>query len=346
MTKTENKKRKLITRIVLIVVLALGTAWGVKKYLDAQKFETTDDAQVETDISPVSARISGYISEIRFSDNQKVNKGDTLVLFDNKELKIKIAQSEAALQNAMAAMDVAKANSAASAEGTNAFHSRIDELKIRLDDAEKELSRYKNLLVSNAGTQQQYDKAKSNRDALQKEIEIANDQLNEAQKKYSAVNEQVKVAESVVKQKKSDLEFAQLQYSYSVVLAPCSGTISKKGVQVGQYVQVSQSLCAIVAGDIWIVANFKETQLAKMKEKQEVEIEVDAFEGSVIKGNIESFSSATGSKFSLIPPDNASGNYVKVVQRVPVKIELEKSSELYKKIKPGMSVFVKVILSS
>jgi membrane fusion protein (multidrug efflux system) len=348
-TKKEpvSNSRKLITRAIFIVLIIIGSAWGVKKYLDTLKYETTDDAQVESDISPISSRISGFVSEIRFEDNQKVNKGDTLILFDSRELQIKVAQAESALQNAISSMEVTKANVLTSGQGTSSFKSRIEELKIRLATAEKDLKRYKHLMSADATTQQQYDKVQTEKDVLEKQIEMTEGQLKEAQEKTFAASDQVKVAESIINQRKNDLEYSKLQLSYNTIIAPSTGIISKKNIQTGQYIQASQPLCAIVSGDnIWIVANFKETQLSGLKENQEVEIEVDAFKGEIIKGHISSFTSAMGSKFSLIPPDNASGNYVKVVQRIPVKIEVDKNSQLFNKLKPGMSVFVRVVLNS
>ncbi|MCZ2357004.1 MAG: HlyD family secretion protein [Bacteroidia bacterium] len=342
---TKKKNGKIIGRIIIALILLAGLFAGFSKIRDMQNYETTDDAQVETDITPISARVSGYINEIRFKENQPVKKGDTLILLDNRELKIKVEQAQSALQNAIASLDVAKANAIASHAGTNTCQSKNEELKIRLAYAEKELKRYANLLAENATTQQQYDKAKADKEALEKQLQSSNDQTNESIRRSGAVKEQIKVAESIVNQRKNDLEYAQLILSYSYILASTDGIVSKKSVQEGQLIQASQNLCAIVTDSLWVVANFKETQLVKMKIGQTVEVEPDAFKGK-ISATIESFSGATGAKFSLLPPDNATGNFVKVVQRIPVKILLDKNNELYKKLKPGMSIYVKVNINS
>lgn len=343
--RKENTNRKTIARIVLGIILLAAVVISIIEYREMQKFETTDDAQVEGDIVPVISRAPGYIAEIRFKENQSVSKGDTLVLLDAQELKIKVNQVQAAMQNALATLDVAKSNAIAAQVGVSTVQSKIDELKIRLSYAQTELKRYNNLLINNATTQQQYDKVKTDEESIEKQLQAAMDQLNETQKKNQSINEQIKVAQSMISQRKNDLDFAQLQLSYTYVLAPESGVVSKKNIQLGQVVQPSQSLCAIVTENRWIVANFKETQLAKMKVGQSVTIEADAFKGS-ISAKVESFSEATGSKFSLLPPDNASGNFVKVVQRIPVRIELDKTNELYRRLKPGMSIYVKVNLNS
>lgn len=336
--------RKIIIRSGLAIGLIVGVIWSVSKYLEAQKYETTDDAQVEGEIIPVSSRVSGYVVEIRFIDNQEVLKGDTLVILDNTELKVKVSQAQLALQNSEANLEVAKANSTASEQGVTIYNTKEEEIRVKLGQAEKELIRYKNLLEADAGTQQQYDKAKTMKETLEAEIKVLESQIGEVRKKTSALDKQISVAQSIVEQRKNELELAKIQLSYTYIKAPCNGIVSKKSVQIGQNIQMSQPLFAIVSEKKWVVANFKETQLDQMHETQKVIIEVDAFNGRSIGGSIESFSPATGSKFSLIPPDNASGNYVKVVQRVPVKIKLETSDELYNMIKPGMSVFVKVRL--
>jgi membrane fusion protein (multidrug efflux system) len=343
--ETKKSKNKNLSRIVLMTILVIGSVIGFIKYREAQRYETTDDAQLETDITPVSARTQGYIAKVYFADNQLVKKGDTLVVLDNRDLKIKVEQSEAALENSTASLETAKASAMSVQEGGGTAVFKIDELKIRLANAQKEFERYKKMLSEGSTTQQQFDKIQTEKETLEKQVETAQQQQRESNSKTSTANEQVKVAESVVKQRQSDLNYARLQLSYAIVTAPYDGIVSKRNAVSGQLIQAGQPLCSIIANqNIWITANFKETQLAKMKTGMKVEVDVDAFPNKKITGKVASFSSATGSKFSLIPPDNATGNYVKVVQRIPVKIELDKSNDELKDLKPGMSVFVKVVL--
>jgi len=341
-----GKKNKIIGRVVLIAVLLIGIIWGFVKYREAQRFESTDDAQLESDITPLSPRVSGYVDKVYFTDNQLVKKGDTLLKLNDGDYQIKVEMAQAALENAKANLDVAKANAVSTQESGGSSQFKIDEIKIRVANAQKEFDRYQKMLAGNAATEQQFEKVKTEKETLEKQLKVAQQQLKESNSKTTGANEQIKVAESNVKQKQSDLDFAKLQLSYTVVIAPFDGIVSKKNAVLGQLIQGGQAICSIIANEnVWVVANFKETQMSKMKEGQEVEVEVDALQGEKVKGHIISFFSATGSKFSLLPPDNASGNYVKVVQRIPVKIVLDKNTASYKKLKPGMSVFVKVLLT-
>ena len=348
MEKTENKnnkKNKNISRIILITVLVIGSVIGFIKYREAQRYETTDDAQLVTDIIPVSARVSGYIAKVYIADNQLVKKGDTIVVLDDRDLKIKVEQAEAAFENSKASLETAKVSAMSVLEGGGTSVFKIDELKIRLANAEKEFERYKKMISHGSVTQEQFEKIQTDKETLEQQVEAAQQQQKESNSKTSTANEQVKVAESVVKQRQSDLDFAKLQFSYSSVTAPFDGIVSKKNAVSGQLIQAGQPLCSIVAEqNIWLIANFKETQITKMKTGMKVEIDVDAFPDKKITGKVSSFVSATGSMFSLIPPDNATGNYVKVVQRIPVKIDLDINNDVLKDLKPGMSVYIKVIL--
>ncbi len=341
----KNSKSKNISRIILSTVLVVGSVIGFIKYREAQRYETTDDAQLETDITPVSARVSGYIAKVYIADNQLVKKGDTLAVLDDRDLKIKMEQTEAAFENSKESLETSKVSAMSVLEGggTNIF--KIDELKIRLANAQKEFERYKKMLSEGSVTQQQFEKIQTDKETLEKQVEAAQQQQKESNSKTGAANGQVKVAESMVKQRQSDLDFAKLQLSYATVIVPFDGIVSKKNAVSGQLTQAGQPLCSIVAAqNLWVIANFKETQITKMKTGMKVEVEVDAFPDKKITGKLSSFASATGSKFSLIPPDNASGNYIKVVQRIPVKIELDKNNDALKDLKPGMSVYIKVIL--
>ncbi len=345
MSEKKNSKSKNISRIILIAAIVIGSVIGVFKYRDAQKYETTDDAQLVTDIIPLSARVSGYIAKVYITDNQSVKKGDTIVVLDNRDLKIKEEQAEAALENAKASFETAKASAVSVLEGGGTSVFKIDELNIRLANAQKEFDRYKKMIAQGSVTQQQFEKIQTDKEAMEKQIDAALQQQKESNSKTGTANEQVKVAESVIKQRQSDLDYAKLQLSYSIVTAPFDGIVSKKNAVAGQLIQAGQPLCSIVAEqNIWVMANFKETQITKMKTGMKVEVDVDAFPDKKITGKVASFVSATGSMFSLLPPDNATGNYVKVVQRIPVKIELDKDSDGLKELKPGMSVYIKVIL--
>ena len=338
-----KKKKKKIAPIILAILVLAGGTYAVRTYIFNKHHESTDDAQLEGNISPVLPRISGYVNDIRFEDNQQVHKGDTLILLDDRDLRIKVLQAEAALENANANVEVVKANTSSAQAAVSTARANVDLANVKVQKSKEDFDRYNALLAQHAATQASFDAVKADRDASLSQLDIAQKQLDAVQKQNSAALEQVKVAESVVAQRKADLDFAKLQLSFAAVIAPMDGKVSKKNVQVGQFVQAGQALFSIVdENSVWVVANFKETQLEKMVSGQSVDVHVDAFGDIDIKGEVASFSGATGARFALLPPDNATGNFVKVVQRVPVKIKIEADKSLVEKLRPGMSVSVVV----
>ncbi len=344
MENTEQKKpRKKAPLIILSLVIISAAAFGINKYIYARHHVDTDDAQVDADINPVLSRVAGYVQEIRFEENQHVNKGDTLVKLDERDLQIKVMQAEAALENAKAFIAVARANTGTAIANISAASSNVEVAKVRVWKATQDFNRYQNLLNDKAVTQQQFDAAKAEKLSAEAQLEAINKQEAAASTQGQASNQQVTVAQSTIAQRQADLDFAKLQLSYAAILAPASGLASKKNIQVGQYVNAGTALFAIVSdSNVYVMANFKETQLEKMKTGLPVEVKADAFPDTKIEASVYSFSPATGAKFSLLPPDNATGNYVKVVQRVPVKIKLNGDKEIMSKLRPGMSVRVSV----
>lgn len=338
-----KKKANIVMPIILAIVLLAGAIYGFQKYTYAQHHEDTDDAQLEGDINPVLPRVSGYVNVIKFEENQHVNAGDTLVKLDDRDLKIKVAQAEAALENAKANVTAVSASGESSEASAAATAASIKTAQVRLWKANQDFNRYSNLLADHAITLQQFDVVKAEKEGAEAALEVAKRQQVASNSQSSAVNQQVGVAKSVIAQRQAELDFAKLQLSYASIVAPVSGTVSKKNVQPGQLVQAGQPLVSIVSDkDLWVVANFKETQMDKIREGQPVEIEVDAFKDQKLHGKVNSVSGATGAKFSLLPPDNATGNFVKVVQRVPVKITLDGDKKELTKFHPGMSVKVVV----
>ncbi|HXF28729.1 MAG TPA: HlyD family secretion protein, partial [Chlamydiales bacterium] len=304
------------------------------------------DAQVDADISPVLARVAGYVNEIHFEENQKVSKGDILVKLDDRDLAIRVLQAQAAIDNATAGIAVAKANVSTAESNTASATSSIETAKVRLWKATEDFNRYQKLIQDKAITQQQFDVVKAEKESAEAALQTATKQQQAAAMQAQASQQQVIVAQSSLSQRQADLDFAKLQLSYATVTAPSSGIASKKNVQPGQLVNSGTPLLSIVQDSAaYVVANFKETQLTKMKEGLSVEVTVDAFPDKKIEGNIYNFAAATGAKFSLLPPDNATGNYVKVVQRVPVKIKLNTDKETLSKLRAGMSVRVSVKIS-
>jgi membrane fusion protein (multidrug efflux system) len=340
--ETKKPKKKTLPLIMGTIIL-IGVVYGIIKYRYSLHHEVTDDAQIEGDISPVLARVTGYVKEIRFEDNQQVRKGDTLVLLDDNDLKIKLAQAEAALANAQAGIGVAQANisTARATEGTSS--SGIDAAKVRLWKANQDFTRYQNLLADQAVTEQQFEAVKAEKESAEAQLKIASGQESTSSVSVNAAEKQLGVAQSLIAQRQADVDYAKLQLSYSVITAPATGYASRKNIQPGQLVNAGSPLFSIVSDSgLYVIANFKETQLEKMQRGQNVEINIDAFSSAKFSGKVYAFSPATGAKFSLLPPDNATGNFVKVVQRLPVKITLEAGKDMQEKLHPGMSVKVAV----
>ncbi|MBC3788737.1 HlyD family secretion protein [Spirosoma utsteinense] len=368
---------KVLIRVGGVIILLAALFFGYSEFRYLQRYETTDDAQIDGDVDPVTPKVGGYVNEIRFKDNQAVRKGDTLFVLDDADYRIRVAQAEAALQSAQAGAGVSRSNvnvAAATIQSSQASvatarnqvataQANVTAAQARARRANQDFERYQRLLAEKTVPQQQFDAIQAERDAAQAQAQAqaAQAQLQTAQSQVSAAStqtgvtnsqrrsteSQISVAQATVKQRQADLDLARLQLSYTIVRAPASGIISRRAVQVGQLIQPGQALCSVVGQEsVWVTANFKETQLGQMQLGQPVDIDVDAFEGQKLTGRVGSFAGATGAKFSLLPPDNATGNYVKVVQRVPVRIEVEKNSPLYARLRPGMSVSVAVDLQT
>lgn len=361
MEATETKKKRNPVFIIVLAVLVIGGAWfGISKYRYSLHHEDTDDAQVSADISPAIPRVAGYITDVRVKDNQRVNKGDTLLVLDNRDYVIKVEQAEAALQiaqsnlnSAKATTSAAKANIATSQASIGTIDAQIEAAKVTAWRATQDHDRYANLIKDHSITQQQYEQALAAKQSADKQLAILAEQKKQAAQQTNAVAvqsnataSQINIADATIHQRQVDVDAAKLNLSYTVITAPEAGLVSKVNVQPGQYVQAGQSLFSIVHSDnVWVIANFKETQLDKMVVGQKVIVHADVFPNHSFEATLSSFSPATGSTFALLPPDNASGNFVKVVQRLPVKIEFTSSSDsLVKKLRPGMNVAVDVHL--
>lgn len=364
-TQEENvtkKKKSPVFYIVLALAVTVGGYFGFREYTYSQAHEETDDAQIAADVTPVISKISGYISEVKVKDNQLVKKGDTLVILDNRDQRIILDQAQAALGTAMSNVNSAQAGANAASQNINASKAaistadaQIEAAKVNVWRTEQDLKRYSVLVKDHSITQQQYEQAFAAKQSADKQLQILVEQRNQATQQTGSVSsqsvatsQQIGVANSVVKQRQVDVDNAKLNLSYTVILAPEDGIVSKVPVHKGQFLQAgSQIFSVVTTNSKWVVANFKETQLAKMVEGQKVNIEIDAYPDQEFHGVVSSFSPATGSTFSLLPPDNASGNFVKVVQRLPVKITFDHiDPKVMEKLRAGMSVKVVVSLKS
>lgn len=353
------KKKSKGFAIVLGALVIVGGGFGLTKYIHSQHHEETDDAQIETNISPVIARIGGYITDVRVKDNQKVKAGDTLVLLDNRSELIQVQQMEAALTAAQNNLNVAQANTSSSKAAISTYEANVSTIdaqiaaaQVTLRRATQDYDRYANLIKDHSITQQQYEQADAAKQSAERQLEVlrgqkaaALRQTSAASSQSNATSQQIGVANATIQQRQADLENAKLNLSYTAILAPCDGYVSKVNAQVGQYLGAGQSVFSVVATSApWVVANFKETQLEKIRVNQKVVVHIDAYPGHDFQAKVTSLSPATGSRFALLPPDNASGNFVKTVQRLPVKIEFTMDDQFLKDLKPGMNVDVDVHL--
>lgn len=336
-----RKTRRLVQNIGVATLLIVGLVWIVAQITKFNSSSFTDNAQVKQHIVPVNSRIPGFIKEIRFDEFSQVKKGDTLVIIEDTEFRLRLAQAVADLQNATSGKNAM--SSAISTTQNNLYVSdaAIAEIKALLENATKEHQRYSKLLEENAVTQQQYDGVYANYVALKSKYDMLCRQKQSTKLVSEEQVHRLSQNDAGIEVAKSAIELAELNLSYTVITAPCDGVTSRKDIQVGQLVQPGQTLLTIVdSEEVWVVANYRETQTADMKIGDKVEIEVDAIPGVTFNGEIESISQATGAQYSIIPQDNATGNFVKVEQRVPVKIKFtaENNAEDMVKLRAGLNV--------
>lgn len=341
-----KKTKKLIYNIVACVLLLGAILWVCEKFVHLGDVEFTENAQVKQLIVPVNSRVQGYIKEVRFEEYAKVSKGDTLVIIEDAEYRYMVAQAEANLANARTGKDAMHNVISTTQSNLTVTDASIEEARIHLENAERNYQRFSVLYEQNAVTRQQYDDMNTAYLAAKARFEMLSRQKESVQSVGREQNTRLGQNEAGIKLAEAALELARLNLSYTVILAPCDGYMGRKEIQEGQLIQPGQTLVDIVdSEDKWIVANYKETQTANITEGCEVEIEVDAVPGHTFKGIVRSVSRATGSSFSLMPQDNSSGNFVKIEQRIPIRIDFDKENdaEAMAQVRAGMNVECKVL---
>jgi membrane fusion protein, multidrug efflux system len=354
-TRFDRKRVIIISSVLAILVIA-----GVRFWIVNTSYESTDNAQIDASIIPIRSSVSGYIKNIFFKDNEHVKKGQLLIEIDDTELRTKVAQAQAALENSRANLlsvnsnaSSGKKNATAVEQSSFASEQNVEAAKIKWLKLQEDFKRINNLYNANVSTKSAYDAAKADVDVAKAQYEVAVNNYKSSQAQSSgaysqvdAQHAQISLAEALVRQRESELILAKTQLGYAKVEAPREGIISRRSVENGQYISLGQPLCSEVDKEsFWVLANFKETQMKTLKIGQEVDVKLDAYPDIKISGKIESFVGATGAKFSLLPPDNATGNFIKVTQRIPVRIAIidypkDKADELF----PGLSAFVEVKL--
>jgi membrane fusion protein, multidrug efflux system len=343
-----RSRRKLILPIVAVLALA-AIVWGVSKWHYAHIHASTDDAQVDGHIIPVLARVGGYITLVTVSDNDSVRAGQVLAQIDDAEYKVRLAQAEADLAAAQAAVGgrgltgQAQAQVATATGQRAALEAQIAAARADAARAQSDLARIQELAAQQIVSKQQLDAARATAEAANANLAAVQRQAAAGGATVTSAQAGVRAAEARVAAAKAARDNAALQLSYTRITAPASGVVSRKLIEVGQLVQPGQTLTSVVADTgIWVTANYKETQLSDMRVGQPTEVEVDAYGGCTALGQVESLSPATGAKFALLPPDNATGNFTKVVQRVPVRIKITNGCGPGRPLRPGMLVVAHV----
>lgn len=341
--ESKEKKRNRILTILSFIFLIAGGLWIISLFFDFSNYETTNNAQIEAYINSVSARATGHIKEIRFEANQFVHKGDTLVILDDSEYLIKVRQAEADLAIAEGNLHSLTQTIITSVSNQAAGKEKLAGDLASLEKAQKDYQRFKIMYADSAVTLNQYEQVVSKLKSEEAYLKASRKGLDASTSVTRQSNINLEAARATVARKKADLDAAKLQASYTSIIAPTDGFVGERNLSIGELINVNQVVATIVLNQkLWVSANFKETQIEKIKPGQQVTITIDALNGKEFKGNVAGFSPATGAKFSMVEPDNSTGNFVKITQRIPVKIEFEAEPKALKEVKPGMNVTVEV----
>ncbi len=342
----KRRTKKLIYNIIACVLTLGACAWVCAKFIHLGSVEFTENAQVKQHIVPINSRVQGFIKKVCFNEYASVQKGDTLVIIEDTEYRYRLAQAEANLENARTGKDAMHNVISTTQTNISVTDATIEEARILLENAERNHNRFNALYEQNAVTRQQYDDMHTAYLAAKARYTMLINQKESVQSVNREQNTRLGQNEAAIKLAEAAVELARLNLSYTVVIAPCDGFTGRKEIQEGQLIQPGQTLLDVVDDtDKWIIANYKETQTANIREGQEVEIEVDAVPGHLFKGIVCSISHATGASFSLMPQDNSSGNFVKIEQRIPIRIDFTKENdeEAMKRVRAGMNVECKVL---
>ena len=337
-------EKKILLRwtynIIVLALLVMGSAVVILNFAHFGNVEWTDNAHVRQHITPVNTRVQGFIREIRFEEFQPVHKGDTLVIIEDTEFRLALAQAEAALVQAEAGSRATITGMATTSSNIGVTDATIAELHAQMENAQREDARFQKLLVQQSVTQQQADNIHTAYLAAKARYEAANRQRHSQTLVRSEQGHHLQQREAAIEVARAQLDLARLNLSYTVITATADGVLGRKDIHEGQLVQPGQTMVDIVAGsELWVVANYRETQLPHIAVGARVRISADAVPDVEYVGVVERISDATGNAYSLIPQDNATGNFVKVEQRVPVRISLESNRpEDLQKLRAGLNV--------
>ncbi len=344
METIETPKKKFNPAKVIIPVIILTAGFfGIKNWMHSRHYESTDNASIEATNVPILARVAGYIDSLVVADFEEVKAGQLLLTIDNREYKIALQQAEADQQQAAADLENAKAGLLNAERNLSLAKSNLEVQKARQDKSQADLQRDQALFNDGSITRKQLEDSKSTLLIAQRQFNSNQDQIGTANAQLSTARAQIQKALAQIETRKALVDQAKLRLTFTTLNAPASGKVGKKNIDKGQYVQPGQTLFTILKTEkFWVIANYKETQLQKMKEGQEAEISLDGYPDVKIKGKVVSMSEATGAKFALLPPDNSTGNFVKITQRVPVKIEIIDVEKYRGILRAGLSLTAEV----
>jgi len=336
-----SKKKFPVKQIVIITLLLVAGYFGFKKIYFSVTHESTDNAQVETQIVPLLPRVSGYVKAVNVRDFDSVKQGQLIVELDDAELQAQMVEAEADVQQAKTEVINAEATlqNAVSTLAVNKANITLNELRKRKADDDQQ--RDQRLLNDGAITKKQSDDSKFMVESTQQLLIISKNEYAAAQSRIAILKANIQKANDAVRIKQSKIGQLQLKISYTKIYSPLSGKIGKKNISEGQFIQAGTPMFSVVNDStFWIVANFKESQLGALIPGKKVDVRIEAYPDMVVTGTIASLSEATGAKFALLPPDNSSGNFVKVTQRIPIKIWIDDVQKYHDMLRAGMSVFI------
>lgn len=341
MISRKTKKRIYNTAVILLIVA--GLAYVCSRFVHPG-VEYTDNAQVRRHITPVNSRVQGFVKKVCFEEFKPVRKGDTLVIIEDAEFRLRLAQAEADLANAASGRRATTTGIATTQNNLRVSDAGIDEARVQMDNAGREYRRYRQLLEQDAVTRQQYDNVKTAYESAKARYEGLMRAKHSTALTKDEQGHRLEQNEATVRLAEAAVDLARLNLSYTVIVASCDGVTGRKDIHEGQLVQPGQTMVEIVDdADLWVTANYRETQLHNISVGDEVELTADAVPGVTYAGKVEAISDATGAAFSLIPQDNATGNFVKVEQRVPVRISLAgNDADKLKRLRAGLNVECKV----
>ncbi len=336
-----KNKRRVIPNFFIALALLTGIAWVCERFIHLSGTEYTDNAQIKQHLTPVSTRVQGFIKKIYFEEYQTVKRGDTLVVIEDTEYRLKVMQAEANYQNALAGKTAMLTTINTTQNNILVTEAAIEEQRVRLQNAETDYNRYQELLKGEAVTPQQFDRVKTDYAATKARYEQLLRQRESTALLKQEQTQRLEQNESAIKLAEAALNLAKLNLSYTIIRATTDGVTGRKKIHEGELVQSGQTLVTLVDGtEKWVIANYKETQTTDMREGQLVEVKVDAIPNVKYEGRITSISDATGSFYSVIPQDNSAGNFVKVEQRIPVRIDFTDRNrpEDLQRLRAGMNV--------